>query len=225
VVGRNPAASDTGGYVIRIRHETLPAGLSAIVRRQADGDLDVIVSTTVSAGRQRAAVRAGLRAMRPARRRAAVLPVPALVTLALAGTWLRAIARLLRLRPVATIAVAATAAVAVAIAAAPHLHRPAVPGRNPAGAALPPPGVAAGPTAPAPGHAMPSAPAGAQPLPSVIPVAARSPAGATAPPATSQPSLATSAPVPTPGAPTPTPTPAGGGGVICLEVLGLWICV
>jgi hypothetical protein len=222
MVGRDPAASGTGGYVIRVRHETLPAGLSAIVRRQADGDLDVIVSTTLSVGRQRAAVRAGLRAMQPARRRAAVLPVPALVTLALAGNWLRAIARLLRLRPVATIAVAATAAAAVAIAAAPYLHRPAVPGRNPAGAALAPPGSAAGPTTPAPGRGTPSAPAGAQPLPTVIPVAARSP---TVPPATSQPSPGTSAPMPTPGAPTPTPTPASGGGVICLEVLGLWVCV
>jgi hypothetical protein len=226
MVGCDPAASDTGGYVTRIRHETLPAGLSAIVRRRADGDLDVIVSTTLSAGRQRAAVRVGLRAIQPARRRAAALPVPALVTLALAGTWLRAVARLLRVRPVATIAVAAAAAAVVAIAAVPYLQSPAVPGRNPAGTSLAP-GSAARPTAPAHGRGAPSAPARAQPLPSAMPVAARSPTGATAPPATSQPSPGTSAPMPTPGAPTPvpTPTPAGDGGGICLEVLGLWICV
>ena len=82
MVGRDLPAGCAGGSVIRLRHETLPAGLSAIVRRRADGDLEVIISTALSAGRQRAAVRAGLRAMQPARRHAALLPLPALITLA-----------------------------------------------------------------------------------------------------------------------------------------------
>jgi hypothetical protein len=212
--------------VIRLRHETLPAGLSAIVRRQADGDLEVIVSTGLSAGRQRAAVRAGLRTMEPARRRAALLPLPALITLALGGTWLRTIGRLLRLRPVATIAVAATAAAAaVVIAAAPHVHGPAVTGRNPAGAAVAPPRYG-------PAHASatpsPSASALAQPLPSATPVAARSSTGGTAPPVTSQPNPAPSAGQQAPpGTPAPTPAPSGtgGGGPICLELLGIWVCL
>lgn len=205
--------------MIRLRHETLPAGLSAIVRRRADGELDVIVSTALSAGRQRAAVRAGLRTMQPARRRVAPLPVPALITLALGGTWLRAIGRLLRLRPAATMAVAATSvAAAVAIVVAPHLHGPAVARRNPAGATVaPPPGSAAGPA-----RATPSPPTAARPLPSAMPVAAHSSTAATAPPVTPQPYPATSsAPQQTPGAPTPSGKPGG----ICLEVLGLRICV
>jgi hypothetical protein len=211
--------------VIRLRHETLPAGLSALVRRRADGDLDVIVSTALSAGRQRTAVRAGLRAMQPARRGARALPVPALITLAVAGTWLRAIGRLLRLRPAVTIPVAATAtAAAMVIAVAPHVHGPAVAGRNPPGAALAPQrGSATGSPAPGHGRVPPSAPIVAQPLPSAMPVAARSPAG----PATSQPYPAASASPQPQSAPSPTPTPSGtgGGNEICLEVLGLWVCV
>jgi hypothetical protein len=219
------SARSTGGYVIRLRHEALPAGLSAILRRRADGDLEVIVSTALSGGRQRAAVRAGLQTMEPARRRVAPLPLPALITLALGGTWLRTIGRLLRVRPAATIAVAATAAAAVvAIAAAPHLHGPAVTGRNPPGAAVAPPGPRAGP---AHAGATPSAPIVAQPAPSAMPVAAHSSTGSTAPSATSQPFPATSAGQQTPGTPTPTPTPSGtgGGNGICLEVLGLWVCL
>lgn len=211
MVGRDLPAGSAGGRVIRLRHETLPAGLSAIVRRRANGDLEVIISSALSAGRQRAAVRAGLRAMKPARRRAALLPLPALITLALGGTWLRTIGRLLRLRPAATIALAATAAAAtVVIAVAPHVHSPAGTGRKPAGAAVAPPR---------------SGPAHASATPS--PVAARSSTGGTTPPVTSQPNPATSAGQQTPGtaAPTPTPSGTGGGGPICLEVLGIWICL
>jgi hypothetical protein len=208
--------------VIRLRHETLPAGLSALVRRRADGDLDVVVSAALSAGRQRSAVRAGVRAMQPARRPARALPVPALITLALAGTWLR---RLLRLHPAVTIPVAATAtAAALVIAVAPHVHGPAVAGRNPPGAAVAPQrGSAAGSPVPGRGRVTPSAPIAAQPLPSAMPVAARSSAG----PTTSQPSPAASAPQQPQGAPTPTPAPSGtgGGGGICVEVLGIWVCV
>ncbi len=211
--------------MIRLQHEALPAGLSAIVRRRADGDLEVIVSTALSGGRQRAAVRAGLQAMEPARRRVTPLPLPALITLALGGTWLHTIGRLLRLRAAATIAVAATAgAAAVAIAVAPHVHGPAVTGRNPAGAAVAPPGSGAGP---AHAGATPSAPIVAQPQPSAMPVAARSSTAGTAPSATSQPVPATTAGQEAPGTPTPTPTPSrtGGGPGICLEVLGAWICL
>jgi hypothetical protein len=210
-----------GPHVIRVRHETLPAGLSALVRRQADGGLDVIVSAALTAAGQHAAVRAGLRAIEPGKRRAGLLPLPALITLALAGTWLHAIARLIRLRPVVSIAAAATATAAtVVITVAPHIHGLAVPGRNPPGAALAPRPGSAGPAAPARGRAAPSQRAAAQPLPSAVPVAARSPTSVT--------TTTTSAPQQTPGAPTPaaTPTPsATSRNGLCLEVLGIWICV
>ena len=222
MVDRDLPPGSTGGYVIRLRHETLPAGLSAIIRRRADGDLEVTISTALSAGRQRAAVRAGLRAMEPAGRRAAFFPLPALIMLALGGTWLRAIGRLLRLHPAATIAAAATAATAaVAITVVPHLHSPAGADRNPPGAAVAPPGATA---KPAPGRGTPAVPAVP---PSAIPVAARPSAGETAPPATSQPSSAPSGPQQTPGAPAPTPAPSGTGGAgpICIEVLGLRVCL
>jgi hypothetical protein len=206
--------------MIRLRHENLPAGLSALVRR-SDGDLEVIVSTTLSAGRQRAAVRAGLRAMGPAERGAGPLPVPALIMIALAGTWLRAIGRLLRLHLAATTAVAGTVmAAAVVLAVAPHLHGPASPGRNPAVAASAP-GATGGPTVP--GFAAPSAVV--QPVPSGMPVAARSPAEATSTPAASQPSPAASAPHPPPSAPTPAASGTGGSNGICLELLGIWVCL
>ena len=218
--------------MIRLRHETLPAGLSALVRRRADGDLDVIVSAALSASRQRAAVRAGLRAIQPAGRRAGPIPVPALIMLALSGTWLRAFGRLLRLRPAATIAVAATAAVAaVAIAVAPHVYiGSGVPSQGPAGAAQSPlPGAAAGPS-PATSRATPPV-AVSRPVPTAVPVAAHSPAGAatTPVPAASLPSPATSAPQQTPAAvasasSTPTPPKSGGRGGICVHLLGLWVC-
>lgn len=210
--------------MIRLRHETLPAGLSALVRRRADGDLDVIVSTALSASRRRAAVRAGLRAMQPAGRRETPLRLPALIMLALAGPWLRAIGRLLRLRPAASLAVAATAtAAAVVIAAAPHLHGPAVSGGYPGAAPAPPPGATARPAAP--GFATPSEPAHARPLPSAMPVAARSSTGNSPAPAASQPYPATSAPQQSPTKPTPAASVNPGGNGICVRVLGIRICV
>jgi hypothetical protein len=222
VVGRDLPAGGTGGYMIRLRHEALPTGLSALVRRRSDGDLEVIVSTMLSAGRQRSAVRAGLRAMRPARRGAGPLRVPALILIALAGTWLRAIGRLLRLHLAATTAVASTVmAAAVVIAVAPHLHGPASAGRNPAVAA-PAPGATGRPKVP--GSAAPSAPAVVQPLPSGMPVAARSPARTTATPAASQPLPVASALQPPPSAPSPAASGTGGHG-ICVELLGIWVCV
>lgn len=201
--------------MIRLRHENLPAGLSALVRRRADGDMEVIVSAALSASRQRAAVRAGLRPMQPARRGGGPLPVPALITLALAGTWLRTIGRLLRVRPVATIAVAAAAvaAAAVVIAAAPHLLGPAGTGRNPAGA---PSRSTGGP--PAPGGARPSTPTVTEPLPSAMPVAARSPAVAATTPGFS-------APQQPPSASTPAASGTAGGNGICLQLLGLRVCL
>jgi len=83
--------------VIRIRRLTLPAGLSAIVRRGADNNLDVLVSASLEPERARAAVRLALRAFRPGRRPAAgLLPLP-LVLLAAAGVrWLRTAGMLLR---------------------------------------------------------------------------------------------------------------------------------
>jgi len=197
------AGAGRGPHVIRVRHEALPPGLSALVRRRPDGGLDVIVSTALSAHRRRAAVRLALRAIQHAGRRTGVLPVPALILLALSGTWLRAIGRLMRLRPAATIAVATTASVAVvAIAVVPHMHGPAVAGPNPAGVASSPhPQSTAGQVAR--GGPTPSAPAATQPQPSAIPAAVHSPAGAAA--STSVPQQTLTEPAPTPS---PAPSPS-----------------
>jgi DNA-directed RNA polymerase specialized sigma24 family protein len=83
--------------VIRVSHVILPAGLSALARRGADGELSVYVSDTLDPDRQRAAVRA-------ARREGwrTFLPVPSAVLLLAPGvSWLRRAARALRAHPVA----------------------------------------------------------------------------------------------------------------------------
>lgn len=205
--------------MIRLRHETLPAGLCALVRRRGDGDLEVIVSSALSAGRRRAAVRAGLRAIRPARRSTGWLPVPALITLALAGSWLRVVGRLIRLHLAASVAVAATATTAAVVIAVtpPLLHGSPGGGRSPAGGALAPqPGPTAGLSAPARGRATPSSAAVAQPPPSAVPVAAGSLIGPAATPTPQQ---------QTTSAPAPSPSATGGSGGICLVLLGIWVCL
>ncbi|MGB6455464.1 MAG: hypothetical protein WBH47_13365, partial [Streptosporangiaceae bacterium] len=108
--------------MIRVRHETLPAGLSAVVQRRAGGDTDIVVSTMLTAARQRAAVRVGLRAARPAGQRTA-LPVPLLGVLALAWASGRAVVKGIHIHAAALLAAAGvvTAAVVV-IAVIPHQH-------------------------------------------------------------------------------------------------------
>lgn len=65
--------------MIRLEHRSLPAGLSAVARRGARGVLTIVVSESLDAGHQRAAVRAALRAARRHDWRLGLLPLPALV--------------------------------------------------------------------------------------------------------------------------------------------------
>jgi hypothetical protein len=222
--------------VIRVRHEPLPSGLSAVVRRRPGGETDVVVSTLLTPARQRAAVRMGLRAARPADQRS-VLPVPLLGALALAWASARAIGRGLRLHPAALVtaagAVTAVTAAAIVIAVVPQQHGPAGSGHPAAGAlspsaAAPAPGRSVGP--PAPGtQPTPGAKSTGSPTPSVVPVADHTVAASSRPtptPGESQPSPGSAEPSPTTAPPQPSPSPsAGGGGGVCLDLLGLRVCL
>lgn len=130
--------------VIRLRHVPLPRGLSALVRRDDSGALEVFLSQALPPDRQRSAVRVALRSARQAgwRSRLApgllipvpLLPVP-LAARSLVRAWLRAAGTTLRAHALAT-AGAATAGLAVAtgavlIAVVPHQHGPASAGRPP----------------------------------------------------------------------------------------------
>jgi hypothetical protein len=230
-------AHRTGAVVIRIRHESLPSGLSAVVRRRPGGDTDIVVSTLLNPARQRAAVRVGLRAARTADRRS-VLPVPLLGVLALGWASCRAIVRAVRLHPAALVAAAgavtAVTAAAVVIAVVPHQHATTGGGHQAAGA-LPAPAPAPARTAgrPTPSTQPAAGPhATTQPTPSVVPVAdhpvvaASGPtptAGAPAPGASSAQSP-TATPQPQPQ-PSPSPSAGGGGGGVCLDLLGLRVCL
>ncbi len=223
--------------MIRVRHETLPAGLSAVVRRRPGGDTDIVVSAALSPARQRAAVREGLRAARPERWRAA-LPVPLLGVLALASARIRALVRALRIHPVALVSTAGVvSAAAVVIAVVPHLHGPAS-GSHPAAGGLRTPVPAQ--TAGSPGEGVrrkAGPPPADQPSPSIVPVAAHPAASAPRPQSSaggsgSAPGAGTQNASPpasgsSPGAPSPgpTPSPTTGGGRICLDLLGIWVCL
>jgi hypothetical protein len=222
--------------MIRVRHEPLPSGLSAVVRRRPGGDTDIVVSTLLTPARQRAAVRVGLRAARPADQRS-VLPIPLVGLLALAWASTRAIVRGLRLHPVALVtgagAITAVTAAAVVIAVVPLQHGPAGSGHPAAGALSP-----AAP-APAPGQsvarpARSTQPAAgphnsAGPAPTVVPVADHSVAASSRPtpvPGESQPSPGSAQPSPTTPAAQPSPSSStGGGGGVCIDLLGLRVCL
>jgi len=222
--------------VIRVRHEPLPSGLSAVVRRRAGGDTDIVVSTLLTPARQRTAVRVGLRAARSADQRS-VLPVPLLGVLALAWASARAVARGLRLHPVALLtaagAVAAVTAAAVVIAVVPQQHGPAGSGRPEAGALSPAASApAAGQSAGQPSRSSQPAAgphSSGRPAPTVVPVADHSVAASsrpTAAPGESQPSPGSAPPSPTapPAQPSPSPSTGSGGGV-CIDLLGLRVCL
>ena len=60
----------------RLRHIPLPAGLIVVVRKDSDGGLEVFVSDSLTADRQRSAVRLALRSIRRTGWRAGLLPLP-----------------------------------------------------------------------------------------------------------------------------------------------------
>jgi hypothetical protein len=223
-------ARRTGTRVIRVRHEPLPAGLSAVVRRRPGGDIDVVVSTLLSPARQRTAVRVGLRAARPADQRS-MLPVPLLGALALAWTSARAVARGLRFHPAALVAsagvVTAVTAAAVVIAVVPNQHGAAGGGHAAAGA-LPAPTPAPAQSAGRPGRSTQPTTgprSTARPAPSVVPVADRSAAAPARPTPTPGESGLSPGPPRSPPTAQPSPTPSAGGGGVCLELLGLRVCL
>jgi hypothetical protein len=238
--------------VIRLEHQSLPVGLSAVARRGERGDLTIVVSESLDAAHRRAAVRAALLAARRHDRRLALLPLPALIFMSASRSALRKLGHLLRAHAVAT-AVAATAtagavAAGVLIIAMPASHMPL-------GAGLPgPPGyqLSPGASSPAtPGRAHARTRTGA-PTPShagttgvvvaVSPSASPQPSPSPQPSASAQPSpsASSSSPTrgPTPGpspshstatpqpSPTPSSSPSGGsGGGGCLRILGIVVCL
>ncbi|HTZ92714.1 MAG TPA: hypothetical protein VMB74_09995 [Streptosporangiaceae bacterium] len=226
--------------MIRVRHLTLPPGLSAVVRKDIDGRLQVFVSDALAPDRQRAAVRLALRSIRGSGWRTGLLTVPIGVLLGTFGRRLAPISRALRTHVVAT---AATAVVAAAVAAALIVALPQHRGPTAAG---PQPGLGQAPAvSPGPAHiAASSGPGhGALPAPGGTGAASTSPAPRPGPvtvahsaPSASQssaPEPGTSTGVPQPGTPSPTATaapspsasPAAPAGVTCLVVLSVWVCL
>ena len=241
---RRGSGRSTG--VIRLRRQTLPAGLSAVVRRTADGELEIFVSDVLEPDGQRAAVRLALRASRVAGWRAGLLPVPLVLVLASGWAGLRTVARAVTraLRAHAALSAAAgSLAVACATAlifALPHHHAPASASKLPSPSRVQ--ASAPGRTAPAPrpvssrrGRPGANGPRSGQAEPTITPEPARTapPPGAQsgAPPAHQSPTPApTSAPAPAPSAttspaPVPTPSPTSTGRRTCIVVLGIWICL
>ncbi len=219
--------------MIRVRHERLPSGLSAVVRRRPGGETDIVVSTLLAPARQRAAVRVGLRATRLADQRS-VLPVPLLGVLALAWASVRVLARGLRLHPAALLtatgAATAVTAAAVVIAVVPQQHGPAGSGHPAAGALSPAaPALSQSAGGPAPSTQPAAGPHNtSSPVPSVIPVADRSVAASSQPtpaPDESEPSPGSAQPSPSTPSAQPSPSPTGGGGGICVDLLGLRVCL
>jgi len=229
--------------VIRIRHLTLPAGLSAVVLRDGKGGIQVFVSDALAPDKQRAAVRLALRSIDRRGWRAGLLPIPVGLLL---GTFRRSILPITRAVRTHAIASSAAALLLAAGAAAlivglpqhhgpavaehaPHrsqLHAPAAGRthsagkRSPGHSKLPAPrttAVAARSTGTPPGAATPS-PAPRSAAPSASQSATPAPSNSAAP----QPSAT---PSPTQPAPPPSPSPPPSGGGTCVVILGIWICL
>jgi hypothetical protein len=233
--------------VIRLEHRSLPAGLSAVARRGDRGELTIVVSESLDAGRQRAAVRAALRAARRRDWRLGLLPVPALVLVSAARTALVRLGHLMRAHVVATAftaaATAGVVAASVLVLGMPASHLPPGASGRPGytqspGASQPAPGQAHSRTRPgasAPSHAGGSGPgvvAAVGPNGSPRPTASSQPAPSPQPStSTSSPGGSTPGPSPTPSTsppqPTPTPSSSGGsgGGRTCIKILGIVICL
>jgi hypothetical protein len=230
--------------MIRIRHVTLPPGLSAFVRRNVTGDLEVFVSDTLDSARAKAAVRLALRSFQSEGSRTGLLPLPVGLLLAGGIARIRSVARAIRAHAVLTAAVGAATAVTAALVilvAIPHQHGPATAGQaqTPGGQAhVSAPAHSPGPTKSGQARSAPSRhgtkPGAGQPA---VPTSARStsPAGPQPSTSTTEPAPQSSSPAPQPSgsrssapassAPSPSPSPTGGGGGVCVVVLGVWVCL
>ncbi len=220
--------------LIRLRMQALPRGLSAILRGDEWGALEVLVSQALPPERQRAAVRVALRSARGAgwRTRLApglVVPIPIAAILSSGQGWLRGLTATLRTHALLT--AAATTGVAVVagatlIAVVPHHPAQVSAGRPPATGQVRAPSAGRAPVSPEPSGGIGTQPA-SRPVPasgqaSAAPAPTTRPtAPASSPPAPSAP--ASSAPATQPPSPSPSPSPAGGGSH-CVVLLGLWIC-
>jgi hypothetical protein len=223
--------ANAGRVMIRVSHIALPPGLNVLARREADGELVVLVSTALSPDRQRAAVRTALRAVRRADGRAALLPLPVVAFLAASWAWLRAMLRACRAHWGWTSAVAAATAAAVVLFAVvlPHGHQPASAGRGPGHSRVQGSAPRTGAKPPAPSRragstASPSPASHATPTPSGS-VRARTPSSSPSP----QPSPS-STPAPSPSSSTPAPGPspspsASSSPGDCVHILGIWVCL
>jgi len=231
--------------MIRIRHVTLPSGLSAFVRRGATGDLEVFVSESLDPARARAAVRLALRSFRSSGARTGLLPLPVALLLAGGMARIRSAVRATRAHAVRSAAAGAATAVAAALVvlvAVPHQHGPATAGQG----SIPPSQIHASAPTHSPGLTKPGHGRGTQPSArasrpsagqSAVPTSERSTSPA-APQPSSHPSTGpaphpsgsgSSAPAPTP-TPTPSPSPSdtgggSGGGGVCVVVLGVRVCL
>lgn len=224
--------------MIRIRHVTLPDGLSAFVRRGASDELEVFVSAELEPARARAAVRLALRSFQSERTRSALLPVPLGLLLAGGAARLRSLTRAVRAHAVTAAAIATGVAVVAATATLlvlTHQHGPAAAGQlpvpgsqaraSPSSSALATPHRAHG-ALPGrggrPGHGQPA-----------VPTSDRSTSPAAPHPGTSSPATgpapqpSSAAPQPSgAGSPTPAPSPStSAGGGLCVVLLGVWVCL
>jgi hypothetical protein len=225
--------------MIRIDHLPLPPGLDAIARRTGPGELYVVISDSLDPGRQRAAMRAAVRAARRHAWEFGMLPLP----LAAAVPALHGAARqvLHFLRAHAAVSAVAGSLAAGSVAATAAVFIVAVPHGHPGALAPNPPGYtqsgghghhpAAGPR-----HGVPArgqhggtggrvvtvvTPKSSKPRPEPSPTtSSTSPPVKTSPPPTS---TGTTSPSP---APTATSTsPASGGKGTCVIILGVVVCL
>jgi hypothetical protein len=215
--------------VIHLERVALPPGLRAVAYRDKRGNLVIYVSESLDAARQRAAVVEAIRASRRTEWRGG-LPSAAIVLFLGIRTALWRAGGALKARPVAwgaaaTTAVAGASAAAVFITAIPH--HPASPpsaSRQPGPSAVrpltpQPPGHASrqvharAVTAPSTSAGRGQAAAAQRPRPTPTASAGSSPSPAPAPSAS---------PSPTPTQPAPSPSPSSG---ICVDLLGIRVCV
>jgi hypothetical protein len=217
--------------VIHLERVALPQGLRAVAYRDKRGNLIIYVSETLDAARQRAAVVEAIRASRRTEWRRGGLPSAGIVLLLGIRTVLWRAAGAIKARPVAwgaaaTTAVAGASAAGVFITAVPHHPSPPSASRQSEPSAVQP----LPPQGQPPGHPSHQAHARAVAAPSssagrgqAVAADRRRPvptsSGGSSPTTAPAPSAS---PSPTPTQPTPSPSPSGG---ICVDVLGIRVCV